>query len=65
MRLTDELIQLIGEELRTRHEEIDGDDQLRRVIVRVILRNGRPRALLFEKLTERDLAGQRAADLQD
>jgi hypothetical protein len=59
---TDEIIKLMADELRSRQEEIDNDDDLRRVIVRVIVRNGRPRAVLFEKLTEHDLAHQPPAE---
>jgi hypothetical protein len=62
MRTTDEIIKLMTDELRNRQQEIDNDDDLRRVIVRVIVRNGRPRSILFEKLTEHDLAQHGSAE---
>ena len=61
MSRTTDVIRVITDELTRRQQEIDQDEDLRRIVLRVVIRDGRPRSVLFEKLTENDLTTRRPA----
>jgi hypothetical protein len=61
MSRTTDVIRVITDELTRRQQEIDQDEDLRRIVLRVVIRDGRPRSVLFEKLTEKDLTTRRPA----
>jgi hypothetical protein len=61
MSRTADVIRVITDELTRRQQEIDHDEDLRRIILRVIIRDGQPRSVLYEKLTENDLTTRRPA----
>jgi hypothetical protein len=61
MSTTDDVIRALTAELDRRRTELDYDGDLRRINLRVVIRDGRPRSVLFEKLTENDLTKSRPA----